>query len=103
MFTDPTAAEAILAAMQRDLAALARAAPHRPPQPNARRDDVEILYVHSLAALGDRRIAGRLARRYASARSATVRQALAVACGHLGRPDILNHHRSRQSTTQPTK
>jgi len=91
MFANPTAAEAILDAMDRDLAA---------GRGDPRRADIEILYARALAALGDRRIAGKLLERYLAPSDDTVREAWAVACDHLGRPEALEHFRA-VPTTQP--
>lgn len=94
MFDGPTAGEAILSAMDRDLGALDRHPGEAAPADGARRDRVEIAYIRALTVLGDRRLADELARRGRAARSPEVRRHWTAACEHLGRPDAARPLRS---------
>jgi hypothetical protein len=86
LFKNPTAAEAILAAMDRDLAA-------RDKKPNDyQRRGIEDTYVFALVGLGDKRIAPVLLKRWeetAASASIRMRRKWAFALSRLGEPTPL--------------
>jgi len=81
--TDPTAAEAIVAAMDRDFAQHVKAARYRDLKGEELRE-IEALYLDALVRLGDKRIAPVLAKRAAEAKRPSLRRLLAVTCSGLG-------------------
>ncbi len=81
-FTSPTAAEAILAAMDRDLAH--HDAGQRDQLYDYERRRIEDIYLGPLVILGDKRIAAELARRWKTATAVRMRRKLASACHDLG-------------------
>ncbi len=81
-FKMPTAAEAVLAAMDRDLAAF-DAAP-RDSLYEYRRNQIEDSYLFPLIELGDKRLRPVLVKRSRSARSVRMRRKWAFACHWLG-------------------
>lgn len=83
-FADPTAAEAILKAMDRDLAQIADRLGGKPDELARHRDAAEDQYVTSLMHLGDKRILGELLRRYRAADSTRLRRKLAGTAHWLG-------------------
>ena len=85
-FTDPTAAEAILAAMGRDLKTYDTVGNHRDEPFGHRRDRIEDWYVSALVGLGDKRIAATLQKRHRAAKTVGMRRKWALACFRLGRP-----------------
>jgi hypothetical protein len=97
-FKNPTAAEAMLAAMDRDLRNFDSELPDLQsmrflPDPRqraylreSRRRDIENGYFESLIDLGDRRIVAELIRRLRSAKTIRVRRLLANAANQLGAP-----------------
>ena len=86
-YNNPTAAEAILAAMDRDLVAYgARPADERSDYERARIEDA---YLSPLIQLGDQRIAVELAKRSRAANDAQVRRRFANAAHWLGDPQPL--------------
>jgi hypothetical protein len=86
-FHNPTAAEAILAAMDRDLAAYD--AGKRDSLYDYRRRQIEDDYLDPLVELGDRRIAPELAKRCQAAPTVRMRRKWAFACHWLGDPEPL--------------
>ncbi len=88
-FENPTAAEAILAAMDRDLGVFDAMFGGRPPPDDPSRNRVEITYIRALAALGDRRVVDELLKRWRAARNIEVKREWAQACRHLGRPEAM--------------
>jgi hypothetical protein len=86
-FSKPTVAEAILAAMDADL----KAHDSRPREDSTddERRRIEDAYLVSLVELGDRRIAGELARRAAAAMPPRMRRLWARAANDLGEPGPL--------------
>ncbi len=86
-FTKPTAAEAILAAMDRDLAH--HDAGQRDQLYDYERRRIEDSYLGPLVELGDRRIAAELARRSKAATAIRMRRKFASACQDLGDPEPL--------------
>jgi len=102
-FRDPTAAEAILAAMGRDLGLFDRRYGSAGAKDDPRRVRVEVLYARALTALGDRAVAGKLLDRYRAATAVEAREAWAHACDHLGRPEALRDFRRRRPATRPAR
>jgi hypothetical protein len=86
-FTKPTAAEAIVAAMDRDLAH--HDAGKRDQLYDYERRRIEDSYLGPLVELGDRRIAAELARRSKAATAIRMRRKFASACQDLGDPEPL--------------
>ncbi len=86
-FTKPTAAEAILAAMDRDLAH--HDAGQRDQLYDYERRRIEDSYLGPLVELDDKRIAAELARRYKAATDIRMRRKFATACHDLGDPGPL--------------
>jgi hypothetical protein len=86
-FTRPTVAEAILAAMDRDLAHH-DAGGHTQLYDYERRR-IEDSYLGPLVELGDKRIAAELARRWKTATAIRMRRKYALACHDLGDPEPL--------------
>ena len=84
-FTKPTVAEAILAAMDRDLAA--RDAGKRDNLHDYERRRIEDQYLRPLAELGDKRIAAELAARAKAAESLRMRRKYALPAHQLGDPE----------------
>jgi hypothetical protein len=82
-FSKPTVAEAILAAMDRDLAA------HDGSLRDYERPHIEDSYLSSLTALGDKRIVPQLVKRAEKASSNRMRRKWAYACHWLGEPKPL--------------
>lgn len=80
---NPSAAEAILAAMDRDLARHQKEARYRDLRGDGLRE-LEALYLDALLRLGDERIAPVLAKRAAKAKRPSMRRLLAVTCRGLG-------------------
>lgn len=96
-FKNPTAAEAILAAMDRDLTAFDATKPERPREMHLDeeqlvglqdfdRRQLEQAYLRALTVLGDKRIAPVLAKRSETATSPRMRRCWAVLCQELGEP-----------------
>lgn len=81
-FSNPTVAEAILAAMDRELAH--HAAGERDWSYDFERRRIEDSYLEPLARLGDQRIAAELARRCDAADAVGIRRKYASACHALG-------------------
>jgi hypothetical protein len=81
-FSKPTVAEAILAAMDRDLAHHDAGRSDRSSDYERRR--IEDSYLGPLVALGDKRIAAELAGRYKAATAIRMRRKYASACHDLG-------------------
>jgi hypothetical protein len=86
-FRNPTAAEAILAAMDRDL--LAHDAAERDPNADDDRAQIEDGYLLPLTDVNDRRIAPELARRAQTAPTIRMRRKYAFAAHRLGDPKPL--------------
>jgi hypothetical protein len=86
-FNNPTAAEAILAAMDRDLAVLEKAEQNNLNDYDRRR--IEDAYLFPLINLGDARIAPVLATRGRDAATVRMRRKWAYACHWLGDPQPL--------------
>ena len=83
-FSKPTTAEAILAAMDRDLAH--HAADEHDQLYDYHRRNIEDSYLGPLVRLGDKRIAPELAGRYRAATAVGIRRKYASACRALGDP-----------------
>lgn len=81
--SDPSAAEAILAAMDRDLAQHLEQKRYTDLRGDELRE-LEALYLDALVRLGDERIAPQLAERAGKAKRSSLRRLLAVACRGLG-------------------
>jgi hypothetical protein len=84
---EPTAAEAILGALDRDLAAFDRRATEAKKaddEARPRRGAVEDAYLFPIFEIGDRRIVAELKRRFAAAKSPHMQRKLAFACHWLG-------------------
>ncbi|MBL4850607.1 MAG: hypothetical protein JKY65_34245, partial [Planctomycetes bacterium] len=86
---DPTAAVAILAAMDRDLTQHKSSAKYRDLAGGELRE-LEALYMDALVRLGDKRIAPVLAKRAATETIPSMRRLLAVTCRGLGEGGPLN-------------
>lgn len=86
---NPTAAEAILAAMDRDVKRHLATSAESDPRGDALRE-LEALYVDALVELGDERVAPRLAERAAAATRPSLRRILSVACRGLGLAEPLD-------------
>src|SRR5262249_44415416 len=89
-FANPTAAEAILSAMDRDLAhhdGLTKDFLH-----DFRRRQLEDKYLFALIGLGDKRIAGDLAKRAGDTDSVRMRRKWAYASFHLGEPEPIKKY-----------
>jgi hypothetical protein len=89
-FANPTAAEAILSAMDRDLAhhdGLTKDFLH-----DFRRRQLEDKYLFPLIGLGDKRIAGDLAKRAGDTDSLRMRRKWAYASFHLGEPEPMKKY-----------
>jgi hypothetical protein len=80
---NPTAAEAILAALDRDVAQHLESKRYTDLRGDELRE-LEALYFDALVRLGDERIAPALAKRAAQAKRSSLRRLLAVACRGLG-------------------
>ena len=87
-FSNPTAAEAILAAMDRDLAKYDLG--KRESYHDFFRREIEDEYLFPLIELGDKRIAQELAKRCQRAKTIRMRRKWAFACNSLGDPKPLN-------------
>ncbi len=88
-FQRPTVAEAILSAMDRDLADHDFQNPGQPAGMMDERNDIEDGYLFSLIALGDRRIVAKLTQRAEKAIDVRPRRKWSLACFHLGNPKPL--------------
>jgi len=86
-FTNPTVAEAILSAMDRDLAH--HDAGKRDQLYDYQRRRIEDSYLGPLVQLGDKRIASEIARRAKATNSVRMRRKFALVCHVLGEPEPL--------------
>jgi len=89
-FSDPTAAEAILAAMDRDLKTYDTGANHRDQSFGRTRDSIEDRYISALVGLGDKRIAATLQERCRATKTVRMRRKWALACFRLGQSAPIN-------------